>query len=102
MPSPTPFVQATPKMEVSAVVDSRTGQSRKSSVRTSTGAFFGRGYDEVVRRIEKRIAQVTMIPIGEEGGVGKGVGRGVLGEGQVAAMSWCSVVHCLLSSPVDV
>lgn len=34
-------------------------------MRTSTGAFFGRGYDDVVKRIEKRIAQVTMIPVGE-------------------------------------
>jgi hypothetical protein len=65
-------------MEVSAVVDSRTGQSKKSNVRTSTGAFFGRGYDEVVRRIEKRIAQVTMIPIGEDvwGAEGQGGGGG--------------------------
>ena len=60
-----PPLQATPKMEVSSVVDSRTGQSKKSNVRTSTGAFFGRGYDDVIKRIEKRIAQVTMIPMGE-------------------------------------
>jgi prolyl 4-hydroxylase len=52
-------------MEVSSVVDSRTGQSKKSNVRTSTGAFFGRGYDDVIKRIEKRIAQVTMIPMGK-------------------------------------
>lgn len=64
-------------MEVSAVVDSRTGQSKKSHVRTSTGAFFGRSFDDVIRRIEKRIAQVTMIPIGEagQGGGGGNMGR---------------------------
>lgn len=60
---------ATPKMEVSSVVDSRTGQSKKSNVRTSTGAFFGRGYDDVVKRIEKRIAQVTMIPVDHQEGL---------------------------------
>jgi hypothetical protein len=71
-------------MEVSSVVDSRTGQSKKSNVRTSTGAFFGRGYDDVIKRIEKRIAQVTMIPMGKWGccvGSEQGLGGGwVAGE----------------------
>lgn len=60
------LLQATPKMEESSVVDNETGKSKKSTVRTSTGAFFARGVDEVVTRIEKRVAQVTMIPVGEQ------------------------------------
>jgi prolyl 4-hydroxylase len=52
-------------MEESSVVDNDTGKSKKSTVRTSTGAFFGRGEDDVIRKIEKRVAQVTMIPMGE-------------------------------------
>ena len=58
-------LQATPKMEVATVVDHRTGQTKKSNIRTSTGAFFDRGYDDVITRIEKCIAQVTMIPVGK-------------------------------------
>lgn len=36
----------------------------KSDTRTSSGAQFGRGYDELLRKIETRVATVTMIPIG--------------------------------------
>ncbi len=36
-----------------------------AQVRTSTGTFFNKGHDEVVTRVEKRVAQVTMIPVGE-------------------------------------
>jgi hypothetical protein len=46
------------------VVNSETGTFMKSTVRTSSGAQFGRGFDAVFRRIEKRIASVTMIPMG--------------------------------------
>ena len=49
--------QARPGMTKSTVVDNETGKSVDSTVRTSTGTFFNRGEDEVVRRIEKRIAQ---------------------------------------------
>ena len=52
-------------MEKSTVVDSSTGKSVPSEVRTSSGTFLGTGQDEIVRRIEKRVAQVTMIPVGE-------------------------------------
>ena len=51
-------------MEKSTVVDSSTGKSVPSEVRTSSGTFLGKGQDEVVRSIEKRVAQVTMIPVG--------------------------------------
>eukprot|EP00775_Hariotina_reticulata_P001675 gene1675-2018_t len=60
---------ATPKMEESSVVDNETGKSKKSTVRTSTGAFFGRGEDAVLRKIEKRVAQVTMIPMEHQEGL---------------------------------
>lgn len=53
-------------MVESAVVDTTSGLSKKSKVRTSTGTFLPRGYDEVVSRIEKRVAAVTMIPIGKQ------------------------------------
>lgn len=36
-------------------------------VRTSSGTFLARGEDEVVRRIEKRISLITMIPEGALG-----------------------------------
>lgn len=58
-------MQSKPQLEESLVVDSETGTFKKSTVRTSSGAAYGRGYDEVFRRIEKRIASVTMIPVGE-------------------------------------
>lgn len=49
-------------MEASSVVDSATGKSVPSSVRTSTGTFFPKNADDVISTIEKRVAQVTMIP----------------------------------------
>jgi prolyl 4-hydroxylase len=52
-------------MQASSVVDNLTGKSVPSKVRTSTGTFFSMGEDEVIQRIEKRVAQVTMIPQGK-------------------------------------
>ena len=46
-------------MTKSTVVDNETGKSVDSTVRTSTGTFFGRGQDEVIARIEKRISLVS-------------------------------------------
>jgi prolyl 4-hydroxylase len=54
---------ATPHMEKSSVVDQQTGKSKYSGVRTSSGVFFRRGQDKVIRDIEKRIADYTFIPI---------------------------------------
>ncbi|GFP89936.1 probable prolyl 4-hydroxylase 10 [Phtheirospermum japonicum] len=60
---------AEPHMEKSTVVDSETGKSRDSRVRTSSGTFLARGRDKIVQRIEKRIADFTFIPVDvEEGG----------------------------------
>ncbi|OAY76723.1 putative prolyl 4-hydroxylase 3 [Ananas comosus] len=54
---------AKPRMEKSTVVDSATGQSKDSRVRTSSGMFFRRGQDKIIRNIEKRIADFTFIPV---------------------------------------
>ena len=61
--------KAEPMMTESGVVDNDTGHSKKSEVRTSTGTFFGRGQDEVITKIEKRVAQVTMIPVENQEGL---------------------------------
>ena len=64
------LVQAKPHMEKSSVVDSATGKSVPSEVRTSSGTFLGKGQDDIISRIEKRVAQVTMIPVGKWGRMG--------------------------------
>ncbi|KAL8172110.1 hypothetical protein V2J09_023914 [Rumex salicifolius] len=53
---------AKPHMAKSTVVDSKTGRSKDSRVRTSSGMFLKRGRDKVIRNIEKRIADFTFIP----------------------------------------
>jgi prolyl 4-hydroxylase len=55
-------------MKASDVVNTDTGVFEASETRTSTGTFLEAGQDEVVRRIEKRVAQVTMTPVGAEVG----------------------------------
>eukprot|EP00270_Netrium_digitus_P019404 TRINITY_DN7645_c0_g1_i1.p1 TRINITY_DN7645_c0_g1~~TRINITY_DN7645_c0_g1_i1.p1 ORF type:complete len:307 (+),score=79.78 TRINITY_DN7645_c0_g1_i1:269-1189(+) len=55
--------RAAPNMVKSSVVDSATGRSKDSRVRTSSGTFLLRGEDEVVRAIEERIADYTFIPV---------------------------------------
>ncbi|XP_043711987.1 probable prolyl 4-hydroxylase 3 isoform X2 [Telopea speciosissima] len=54
---------AKPFMEKSTVVDSATGKSKDSRVRTSSGTFLRRGRDKIIRDIEKRIADFTFIPV---------------------------------------
>ncbi|GMN28888.1 hypothetical protein TIFTF001_002204 [Ficus carica] len=54
---------AKPHMKKSTVVDSETGKSKDSRVRTSSGTFLARGRDKVIRTIEKRIADFTFIPV---------------------------------------
>ncbi|GAU34235.1 hypothetical protein TSUD_210170 [Trifolium subterraneum] len=54
---------AKPHMQKSAVVDNLTGKSLNSSARTSSGAFIARGRDKILRNIEKRIADITFIPV---------------------------------------
>ncbi|KDP23952.1 hypothetical protein JCGZ_25340 [Jatropha curcas] len=54
---------AKPHMQKSTVVDSETGKSKDSRVRTSSGTFLARGRDKKIREIEKRIADFTFIPV---------------------------------------
>ena len=49
-------------MEPSTVVDNVSGERQPSKVRTSSGMFLQRGADEVVKRIEEKIAAATGIP----------------------------------------
>ena len=60
-----PDKQAGPHLEKSQVVDSDTGKSEDSEVRTSSGMFLSISQDDVITKIERRVAQVTMIPVGE-------------------------------------
>ncbi|XP_045787209.1 probable prolyl 4-hydroxylase 10 [Trifolium pratense] len=53
-----------PYMEKSFVIDNETGKNVESSIRTSTGTFLPIGHDKIVRNIEKRISDVTFIPVG--------------------------------------
>ncbi|XP_008802369.1 probable prolyl 4-hydroxylase 3 [Phoenix dactylifera] len=54
---------AKPHMVKSTVVDSTTGRSKGSRVRTSSGMFLRRGQDKIIQYIEKRIADYTFIPV---------------------------------------
>ncbi|PQQ13471.1 putative prolyl 4-hydroxylase 10 [Prunus yedoensis var. nudiflora] len=54
---------AKPSMHKSTVVDSETGKSKDSRVRTSSGTFLQRGRDKIIRNIEKRIANFTFLPV---------------------------------------
>lgn len=54
---------AKPHMKKSTVVDNATGKSKDSRVRTSSGTFLSRGGDKIIQNIEKRIADLTFIPI---------------------------------------
>lgn len=58
-----------PKMTKSGVVDNDTGEAKDSEVRTSTGTFFDKDENEVITRIEKRVAQVTMLPVDNQEGL---------------------------------
>jgi prolyl 4-hydroxylase len=50
-------------MQKSTVVDSATGKSKDSDVRTSLGSYFPRGHDSIIKTIENRVAQVSMLPV---------------------------------------
>ncbi|WVZ11629.1 hypothetical protein V8G54_016159 [Vigna mungo] len=54
---------AKPNMQKSTVVDSETGKSKDSRVRTSSGTFLARGRDKVIRKIEKKLSDFTFIPV---------------------------------------
>ncbi|KAF8058887.1 P4H3 [Scenedesmus sp. PABB004] len=63
------IAQARPRLRRSDVADSMTGRQKVSTVRTSSGMFFERGGDPVVRRVEERVAMVTMLPAGHAEGM---------------------------------
>ena len=52
-----------PHMEKSTVVDSSTGKSVATQIRTSSGTFLRRRQDDVVRTIEDKIAAFSMVPV---------------------------------------
>ena len=56
--------EATPLLEKSSVVDNDSGKSVDSDIRTSSGMFFRRGQDDVIARVEERIAAFAMVPVG--------------------------------------
>lgn len=56
------IAKATPSMTKSSVVNSDTGESEDSTVRTSSGTFFSRKEDDVIARIERRVSLTTMLP----------------------------------------
>jgi len=60
---------AKPNMQKSTVVDSATGKSKDSRVRTSSGTFLARGRDKIIRNIEKKIADFTFLPMDHGEGV---------------------------------
>ncbi|MCO5587201.1 hypothetical protein L7F22_041148 [Adiantum nelumboides] len=60
---------AKPHMVKSTVVDSATGRSKDSRVRTSSGTFLVRGQDKIIREVEKRIADFTFIPVEQGEGI---------------------------------
>ncbi len=54
---------ATPKLTRSTVVNAATGAYDVHEARTSRGTYFERGENELVRKIEARIAELTSIPL---------------------------------------
>ncbi|GMH32459.1 hypothetical protein BSKO_00293 [Bryopsis sp. KO-2023] len=55
-----------PTLHASSVVDHDTGKPKPSNARTSQGTFLARGMDDVVSRVEERVAQVTMLPVSHQ------------------------------------
>lgn len=60
---------AQPRLHRSAVVDTSTGGSEVSKIRTSQGTFLDRGEDAIVADIERRIARWTLMPVGNGEGL---------------------------------
>ncbi|CAI5471449.1 unnamed protein product [Closterium sp. Yama58-4] len=58
--------QATPRLQRSSVVDGVDGHVSVSAVRTSSGMFMEKGEDDVIARIEQRIAVWTFLPLANQ------------------------------------
>ena len=56
------FALSKGKLHKSGVVDAQTGGSSLSEVRTSTGTFISRKYDDIIARVEERIELWSQIP----------------------------------------
>ena len=57
-------------MERSGVVDTKKdGASVISDIRTSSGTFLERGQDDIVKRVEEKIAAWTLLPVGNGEGM---------------------------------
>lgn len=54
---------ARPAMKRSQVIDTATGGSKLDDVRTSNGMFFERGQNDVLQRVEARLARLTGWPL---------------------------------------
>ena len=50
-------------MSKSGVVDATTGGTAKSDIRTSTGSFIGIGVDDLMKKLETRVATYSMLPV---------------------------------------
>ena len=51
------------RMSKSGVVDAETGGTAKSDIRTSTGSFVGIGANDLMKKLEKRVATFSMLPV---------------------------------------
>ncbi|WIA30952.1 hypothetical protein OEZ86_001000 [Tetradesmus obliquus] len=58
-----------PQLQRSGVVNTESGGSDISDIRTSSGVFLERGQDDVVKAIEQRIAAWTLLPVGNGEGL---------------------------------
>jgi hypothetical protein len=91
--------QARPLLTASDVVNTETGVFEASETRTSTGTFLEAGHDEVVRRIEKRVAQVTMTPVGAAGHGERRGFRGRPGRVTLSSRTTLALTALLASTP---
>jgi len=53
-------------MTKSGVVDAETGGTAKSDIRTSTGSFVGLGSNDLMKKLEKRVATFSMLPVNHQ------------------------------------
>jgi len=57
---------ASKRLQRSGVVNNDDGKSFVDNIRTSQGMFFNKAEDQIVQRIEERIALATSIPVGHQ------------------------------------
>lgn len=60
------ITHSTPNLHKSGVINAETGGSLLSDIRTSSGSFVPKGYNELVKEVERKIAAFSMVP--EENG----------------------------------